>query len=48
MKEIIREYTGTAVGLAGMLCFVLGIGNLFFSPTGFFAMLIQRVIGGIG
>ena len=48
MKEVIREYTSAAVGLAGTMCFLLGIGNLFFSDTGLFAMLIQAVVGGIG
>mgnify|MGYP003296190260 CR=1 FL=1 len=48
MKEIMQEYTGTAIGLVGMMCFLFGIGTLFFSDTGLFASWIQIVIGSVG
>lgn len=48
MKEIIQQYTGTAVGLVGTMCFLFVIGSAFFSNTGLVAMLIQAVVGGMG
>lgn len=47
MKEVIREYTGTAIGFIGTMTFLLGIGRLFFSNTGLFASWIQTVVGSV-
>ena len=47
LKQIIQEYTSTAVGLVGTMCFLWGLGTLFFSDTGLFAMLVKAVVGGI-
>lgn len=46
MKTIMQEYAGAVVGLVGAVGFLLLIGNLFYSETGFFAEFIQNAVEG--